>query len=58
MEQIGHLQWTLGIILILSWVLHNPLSGLEIFVLGWMAHFPDLIDLLWGKKDSILITDT
>ena len=50
MEQIGHLQWTLGIILILSWVLHNPLSGLEIFVLGWMAHFPDLIDLLWGKK--------
>lgn len=50
MEQIGHLQWTIGIILILSWVFHNPLSGVEIFVLGWMAHFPDLLDLLWGKQ--------
>jgi len=55
MEQIGHLQWTLGIMLILTWVLHvingSPLlSGWDIFILGWMAHFPDLIDLLWGKK--------
>lgn len=55
MEQIGHLQWTLGIMLILSWILHifnnSPLlSGWDLFILGWMAHFPDLIDLLWGKK--------
>lgn len=55
MEQIGHLQWTLGIMLILTWALHvinnSPLlSGYDIFILGWMAHFPDLIDLLWGKK--------
>ena len=50
MEQIGHLQWTIGIILILTWVFHNPLSGVEIFLLGWIALFPDLLDLLWGKQ--------
>ena len=50
MEQIGHLQWTLGIILMLSAILSIPLSGWDIFILGWMAHFPDLIDLLWGKR--------
>ena len=55
MEQIGHLQWTLGIILILTGVLHiftgSPLlTGWDLFILGWMAHFPDLLDLLWGKQ--------
>ena len=50
MEQIGHLQWTLGIALILAWAFHSPLSGWDIFILGWMAHFPDLLDLLWGKQ--------
>jgi hypothetical protein len=50
MEQIGHLQWTLGIILIISWFFKIPLSGWDIFILGWMAHFPDLVDLLWGKR--------
>lgn len=50
MEQIGHTQWTLGIILIFSSLLTIPLSGWDILILGIMAHFPDLIDLLWGKK--------
>jgi hypothetical protein len=53
MEQIGHIQWTIGIFLILAWFFDIPFSGFELIFLGVMAHFPDLVDLLWGKQGFI-----
>ena len=50
MEQIGHTQWTLGLFLILAWIFQIPFTAFEFFFLGFMAHLPDLIDLLWGKQ--------
>ena len=55
MEQIGHLQWTLGVMMIVTWIFHvfnvfPLLTGWDIFILIPMAHFPDFVDLLWGKK--------
>lgn len=50
MEPIGHVQWTIGITLIVAAVLRIEITGIQLFWLGWMSVFPDLIDLLWGKS--------
>jgi membrane-bound metal-dependent hydrolase YbcI (DUF457 family) len=49
MEQVGHLQWTLGITFILAGIFSIPITGWDIFLLGWFCHFPDILDLMWGK---------
>ncbi|MFW9779419.1 MAG: metal-dependent hydrolase [Candidatus Heimdallarchaeota archaeon] len=46
MEPISHLEWTLGISLIVLGTLGEPLGGLELLILGVGSVFPDLFDLL------------
>ncbi|MFW9854501.1 MAG: metal-dependent hydrolase [Candidatus Thorarchaeota archaeon] len=55
MEPIAHLEWTLGISLIIFGILGEPLGGLEFLLLGLGSVFPDLFDLLLfsGKRFSI-----
>ena len=51
MEQIGHLQWTIGIFLIIVSVLNIPITGWDILILGLVTPLPDILDLLWGKQN-------
>ena len=52
MEPIGHVEWTLGIVLIVFGFLNLPLNGFEIFLVCFGAILPDIIDALtlWGSK--------
>ena len=46
MEPIGHVEWSLGIVLIIFGLLNLPLNGFEVFLVCFGAILPDIIDVL------------
>jgi len=46
MEPIAHVEWALGVVLLIFGILNFPLQGIEVFLLCFGAILPDIVDAL------------